>query len=118
LAGHPALHVIGGSGEVFADLADEGGIVAPGPTEASSKRASGDDHQHIASDSAQAEVRHHQDQEPDRPKASGSLGVQVSAVNYFHARRQPAIGRTLSVLQDMTPVVADYSQLHFSRIVA
>jgi hypothetical protein len=36
----------------------------------------------------------------------------------FHARRQPAIGRTLSVLQDMTPVVADYSQLHFSRIVA
>jgi hypothetical protein len=82
-----------------------------------SRRAGGVDHQHIASDSAQAEVRHHQDQEPDRQKASGSLGVQVSAINYFHARRRPAIGRSLSVPQDMTPVVADHSQLHFFRIV-
>jgi hypothetical protein len=48
-----------------------------------SKQAGGDDHQHIASDSAQAEVRHHQDQEPDHPKASGSLGVQVSAKGFY-----------------------------------
>jgi hypothetical protein len=39
------------------------------------------------------------------PKASGSLSVQVSAINYFHVRRRPASERTLSVLQDMTPVV-------------
>ena len=29
---------------------------------------------------------------PDRPKAPGSLGVQVSAINYVHARPRPAIG--------------------------
>ena len=50
-------------------------------------------HQHIATDSAQTRVRHHQDQEPDRPKASGPLGVQVSAINYFHTRRRAAIGK-------------------------
>lgn len=50
-------------------------------------------HQHIATDSAQTRVRHHQDQEPDRPKASGPLGVQVSAINYFHTRRPAATGK-------------------------
>jgi hypothetical protein len=50
-------------------------------------------HQHIATDSAQTRVRHHQDQEPDRPKASGPLGVQVSAINYFHTCRPAATGK-------------------------
>jgi hypothetical protein len=75
-------------------------------------------HQHIATDSAQTRVRHHQDQEPDRPNASGPLGVQVSAINYFTHVVGPPLGKTLSVLQDLTAVVVDHLQLHFYPIVA
>ena len=38
LSPHPALHVSGGSGEEFADLADEGDIVVVGPAETCSGR--------------------------------------------------------------------------------
>jgi hypothetical protein len=51
--------------------------------------------------------------------------VQVSAINYFTQVVGyftqvvgPPLGKTLSVLQDLTPVVVDHLQLHFYPIVA
>ena len=55
---------------------------------------------------------------PTARRRRGPLGVQVSAINYFTHVVGPPLGKTLSVLQDLTPVVVDHLQLHFYPIVA